>query len=234
MSKVLCVFPDDRTTRFLDKIVRRIGRLLGHDFHCFKIKPRQESHENCLNRVQTGVEELIIFLGHGKSTELWGADMRNSVFGGTSQIADERFIYKDNISVFSGKKVFCLSCRSNENISKWAIDSGSITFLGFGDIPTDWIEKEYMIASVRKTDIYIFRKIITLIVIQALLISIEKKHTFKQLESLIKILTNKWMYNRYYVYKKSIKSIQWVDKNMYNFKEEIIVRGDKTAKLINY
>jgi len=56
----------------------------------------------------------------------------------------EVFINANNINAFKGKIFFCFSCNSNRNSSKslarlsrkYEVE----TFVGFGDIPTDYID----------------------------------------------------------------------------------------------
>lgn len=234
MSRILCVYPEDPSTKFLNHLVERLNIHFRQDFHCFKVKPNSKSHNDCLGRIRHGDEELVIFLGHGTHKELYGADSGSLFEGSTFSFdnsGDNIFINQENIDVFYRKKVFCLSCNSNGKLSKWAVEHGATTFLGFGDIPTDWVKDDHMKINVSKRDIYIFRKIITKIVSRSLMIASSNNFSFGQLEKLIKILTNNWMHNDYYSMGKFIKSKEWINKQLFLFKDEMKISGNKEAQV---
>ncbi len=106
MSKILCIYPDDSSTRFLDRIQHHLKQNLMESFHCYKIKPDQVSHDNCLERLQRVTEEeFVIFLGHGRSDCLFGANSNcgflvSPYFEGVSNYENDNFINRENVGVF--------------------------------------------------------------------------------------------------------------------------------------
>jgi hypothetical protein len=143
MSRVLCIYPQDGSTRFLNRIQNHLTLALGDTFHCYKVKPNQESHDECLERLRSvKEEELVLFLGHGRSDRLYGANSNYSYFPsplyeGIADYENDNFINCENLDVFCDRKVFCLSCNSADGLGKIAIEKGARVFIGFGDIPTD-------------------------------------------------------------------------------------------------
>ncbi len=231
MSKIICIYPDDVTTRSLNNIPYFLNKNFHSIFHCFKVKPNDKSHDDCLKRVQSGSEEFVIFLGHGQSNKLFGAISRNTDIITTdfsSQYKSDNFINKGNIEVFKGKNVFCLSCYSNEYLGKWAYENGANSFIGFGNIPTDW-EDSYEKTFLSKKDFYLHRRLITEIVLNSLLIAINEKYNMGQLVSLIKILTNNYIFELI----KGNRTHKWVIDNLYSFKKNIKLFGDSIIRLID-
>ena len=93
-------------------------------------------------------------MGHGGETQLHGAcgrfgemTMNNIAAQENSDFYDkEVFIDASNLSSFSGKIFFCFSCNSNKNstksLARLSKSCGIESFVGFGNIPTDYIEGE--------------------------------------------------------------------------------------------
>lgn len=91
-------------------------------------------------------------MGHGGDTQLHGACAKYGEmtvdFTATQENKDfydkEVFIDANNINVFREKVFFCFSCNSNKNNSKslarLSKTYGIEAFVGFGNIPTDYIE----------------------------------------------------------------------------------------------
>jgi len=231
MSKILCVFPNDPSTRFLEKLSWELNKHFDSNFHCFKVKPNKSSHTKCLDRIKMGNDELILFLGHGQSDKLFGAITNNfNTFHTDSEdfFIHDDFINKENINVFSNKKVICLSCNSNDKIGKWAVDSGTKVFLGFGDIPTDWLT-EYERLKISKFDVFAFRCLMRDIILKSIIYVGAHNMTFKALDKVIKIFVNRTIYYGKYPYK--IKNLSWVNDRLCYFKDEIKVYGDKDLNI---
>jgi hypothetical protein len=232
MSKIICIYPKDSSTRSLNHIPHVLKKNFSPIFHCFKVQPNDKSHEDCLKRVKVGTEDLIIFLGHGQSNKLFGAKKTNTMTNDDDlQYENDDFINKSNIEIFNGKNVFCLSCYSNVNLGKWAHDKGANSFIGFGNIPTDWddYERYYQKIFLSKKDFYFYRNLITEIVLDALFIAINDKSSMSKLVNLIKILTN----NKIIELREANKTHKWVIDNLYFFKNNIALFGDGSIKLIS-
>lgn len=229
-SNILCIYPDDSSTRFLDRIQNYLKRKLGDEFHCYKVKPNDDSHYYCLERLRTNTtEELVIFLGHGRSDCLYGANTNYNFFAspyyeGVSDYQNDNFINSTNIAVFSEKKVFCLSCNSAEKLGEWAVQKGATVFIGFGDIPTD-NEILPKLGIGLPTLIARFKGEINWIVKKSLAFSIAKNHSFYQLADTVRLLTNARI-NDIILTHKSLRQRRLLTDYLFSFKSEMVVSGD--------
>lgn len=168
MSKVFAIYPLDKgegsSTNFLNRINTFEKKMIGDDWHCFKVHFSKKEHQRCLT--QSIESRFIMFMGHGGSTRLSGACARygedESVYGADiPKDSDEylqaheidvnlfyncqSFINSSNISNFKDKIFFCFSCDSNndspDSLSRAAIDAGVLAFVGFGYIPANYLKK---------------------------------------------------------------------------------------------
>lgn len=232
MSRILCVYPQDNSTRFLDRIQNHLKEALAEEFHCYKVKPSEDSHNGCLERLRDIVdEEFVLFLGHGRSDRLYGANTHSDYF--VSPMFDyenDNFINKDNIDVFRGKKVFCLSCNSADGLGKWAIEQGAKSFIGFGDIPTD---NEIIPEIGTKFPILIarFKGEITWIVKTTVSYSIRKKLNFFQMEDTIRLLTNMRM-NRIILRHRGLRHRRILADYLYQFKQNMKLFGNGNEPIV--
>ncbi|WP_157816229.1 hypothetical protein [Spirosoma pollinicola] len=76
--------------------------------------------------------EVILFLGHGSSNCLYGSPHPSN--------EKSEFLSKDKLSILNNKNFFCLSCNSYEFIKRNKKFTTIINAVGFGDLPTDWVE----------------------------------------------------------------------------------------------
>lgn len=236
MGKILCIYPDDHSTRFLDRVQNHLKRNLPDIFHCYKVKPNQVSHDQCFERLQGVPEEkLIIFLGHGRSDCLFGANSNcdlfvSPYFEGVDDYENDNFINSDNINVLSGKKVFCLSCNSNEKLGKLACQNGTRAFIGFGDIPTD---NEVLPEIKTRLPLLIarFKGEISWIVKTSLLYSIQNNHNFSQLIDSLRLFTNIRI-NHVVLNHPGLRQRRLLADYLYNFKHEMKLFGDGNEPLL--
>lgn len=236
MSKILCIYPDDSSTRFLDRIQYYLKQHMLEVFHCYKVKPNQESHDRCIARLHYRTEEeLVIFLGHGRSDSLYGANnyqrALDSSYDFEGEYENDSFINRDNISVFSGKKIFCLSCNSAEKLGRLAYQNGAKAFIGFGDIPTDDISIPEIGRRLRFLTAR-FKGEVSWIVKSSLVYSIKNNYDFFQLISLVRLLTNKRI-NEIIITHKNLRERRLLADYLYNFKNEMELFGDGKEKLLN-
>lgn len=237
MSKIFAIFPIDKSsnTTFLNRIHTFLTSNLESDWHCYKVHFSNEEHEYCIK--QSSGSRFIFFMGHGGETKLHGAC---AVYGempvdvvASSENANffnkEVFIDASNIAAFKGKVFFCFSCNSNRNSSKslarLAIEAGVITFVGFGNIPTDYEEQE----NFSKRCIAIYKGKIVKIIKYALYYAFTSEQTVEGLVQIIKLLTSKEIQSlRMH---KPFHGEKEVVEQLYKFKNEIKIFGDKYAKL---
>jgi len=241
-KRILIVHPYDKTTSFLDRIKNHLQTIFENDVHYFSVKPNDESHNQCLERISTHLSSgLIIFLGHGRSDKLYGSKADEySAFVSADAVAEfpEKYYYNDNfineanVEIFSGKKVFCLACNSNDKIANYALDKEVKSFLGFGDIPTspeelidDGIENvsKNIVKSMKTELIYIIKR--------SLVNGIAKNFTFEQLQNLIDFIINQRI-SDILINQKEFKDRYTLTDYLYFLKKDIKIKGNKKLKLI--
>jgi len=132
-DKILCIFPKDQTTDFLNPIPTLIEEYIGDRFELFRIDSSDESYQLALYKMQNYPEgSLILYLGHGSSTgfhcllQSEGIDVVNCIF-----------LNAQNIQRIQGKSIFALSCNSSSFLSSHHKKSKLFSWLGFGDLPTE-------------------------------------------------------------------------------------------------
>ena len=155
MTKIFAIYPTDKqqSTAFLNKINTYFKRKIDTDWYCYEIKFTDDDHKRCLNEVANSSAKFILFMGHGRSDCLFGSCAKESNDFVSSEAMqyneivykNENFINSDNLYLFKDKILFSFSCNSNrkdKNSLGWkAIENEVRCFIGFGDIPTDYIEK---------------------------------------------------------------------------------------------
>jgi hypothetical protein len=177
----------------------------------------------------------VVFIGHGRSDRLYGANSYSNVFVSPYYEAyldyeNDNFISKDNIDVFSGKKVFCLSCNSADGLGRLAVQNGASAFIGFGDIPTD-NEVLPQIGTKLPHLIARFKGEITWIVKTSLLYSLKKNHNFYQLADTVRLFVNVRI-NENILRHRSLRQRRLLADYLYDFKQGMKLFGDGNQKLL--
>ncbi len=238
MSKIFAIYPIDKSTstRFLNRINTFEVRNLAADWHCYKIHFSDEDHDACL-KASKG-ERFLLYMGHGGATKLCGACGRKGEMLADSLIRaenpdyyiKEEFVNASNIAEFKNQILFCFSCNSNRNtpksLGRLAIESGVVTFVGFGDIPTDYIEG----VAFSKRCIAIFKGIIVKVVKQALLLATRRNGDVYSLVRLIQILTTKEI-QELLLTKAQIRQKKTIVDQLVHFKNEVRIFGDSYASI---
>jgi hypothetical protein len=98
------------------------------------LEKSQASHADCLNRLSSLKDDLILFLCHGYADCILGCDFKSP---------QERFEYgpfidRAKIDVLAGKKVIAFSCYSN-GLAEMAIKAGVKVYIGFETIRFDYV-----------------------------------------------------------------------------------------------
>lgn len=243
-KQILIVHPNDKTTSFLDKIKNHLLHSFEGNIHHFNVYPNDESHQQCLEKIKSNPDNgLVIFFGHGKTTQLCGAKgdlYDNSDFVSKDAIAEspdkyyynEDFITNENVNIFKGKKIFCLACNSNDKIASFALAKGATTFLGFGDIPTSMPEfKNDGLENVSNDIVILMKTELNYIIKKSLEIGIEKRYTFNQLRDLISFITNQRIAH-YLIVDQSSKIRHILADYLYQLKSNIKVLGNGNLTLI--
>lgn len=119
MSKILCIFPQDQTTSFLEPIYDELCQ--RYDATGLMGDPAED--DDYLEKLAELAQEAetIVFLGHGSSGVLYGINFN-------------MLICKENgnIDLLRHKHLILFACHSLDFIKR----HGLISALGFGEIPT--------------------------------------------------------------------------------------------------
>ena len=117
MSKVLCVFPKDSTTAFLDPLMEAFIER----YSAIPLLGDPQSDDDYFDRLSelSSESDIIIFLGHGTSEKLYGVNFNE-------------LILADNVDVLRGKRLVLFSCNSVDFLKRFKLHGS----LGFGIVPT--------------------------------------------------------------------------------------------------
>lgn len=119
MSKILCIYPKDKTTAFLEPVYDELRQRFGAE----GLKGDPTEDDDYLERLATLVQEAetIVFLGHGSSGVLYGINFN-------MLICEEN----GNIDLLRHKHLVLFACHSSDFIKR----QGLTNAFGFGEIPT--------------------------------------------------------------------------------------------------
>jgi len=252
MPKIIAIYPTDKqeSTKFLNRINTYLKRKLNEDWLCVKLNFSEKEHVDCIEFISTVNDKFILFMGHGRSDKLFGSCSKESsdfvsleaMQYNESIYKNENFINVENIRAFKDKILFSFSCNSNRNdknsLGRNAILNGVKSFVGFGDIPTDYIDillvKKQKISYddiFPKRAIAVYKGLIIKIIKQSLFVSIQNNYTVQGLVDLIKIQTNKEMQNLILSKNKNRHKKILVAK-LFDFKSEILILGNCHEKIV--
>jgi len=240
MCKIFAIYPTDQQelTEFLNQIDDYLTEKLNNDWHCYKIGFNEEDHTNCLKQAKESSAKFILFMGHGKSNCLYGSCAKDASdfitpdagYENEQYYKNEYFIHKDNIGSFCNKIFFSFSCNSNEkgtnSIGRKAIENGVLSFIGFGDIPTDYIKTN----NFSKKAIDLFKGLITKIIKESLFLAIINNYKVYELVTLIKILADQEMQKLILFSNNRHKKV--LVERLYAFKTDIEIMGNRYEPLI--
>lgn len=253
MPKIVAIYPTDKqeSTNFLDRINTYLKRKLNGDWLCIKLNFSEQEHLDCIEFISTTKDKFILFMGHGQSDKLFGScSKESSDFVSLEAMQYNELIYKNenfihihNIKAFKDKILFSFSCNSNRNdknsLGRNAIQNGVKSFVGFGDIPTDYIDiwpkkKPRMITAevFPKRAISIYKGIIIKIMKQSLFVSIQNSYTVQGLVDLIKIQTCKEIQNLILSKNKNRHKSVIIEK-LFVFKSDIVIFGNSFECISN-
>lgn len=125
MNNVLCIFPKDCTTEFLNPVYEEIisiytaKGLLGD--------PTEDDEYLEKLSYEASRADSIIFLGHGSSKSLYGLNF-NEI------ICKEN----ENIDIFRGKRIILFACKSIDFIRHFKFNNA----IGFGLMPTSTFDTQ--------------------------------------------------------------------------------------------
>ncbi|MBC8487566.1 MAG: hypothetical protein H8D45_16165 [Bacteroidetes bacterium] len=229
MSYVLCIRPQDNTTKFLERIPNALENTFQEIVKYINIEPSDQAHVTCYDEILRVPEDgFIIFLGHGTREYLQGAVIRGFSNAG---YAKREFINSDNIDIFKDKKVFCLSCYSSDKLGDIAIEKGAKTFVGFGEIPTELSEFEEEQEQPLKRIISDFKGIIQETVRESLIFALHNDLSINQMILHLKLLLNK-KHGDVIINHKGKRDRRELGEFIYKMKKQIKVFGNGDFKVI--
>lgn len=234
MSKIFAIYPIDKcfSTNFLNRINTFEIRNLGEKWHCYKIHFSDKDHNDCI--AASKCSRFVLYMGHGGETKLCGSCGKKGEMDVDAQIRQENpdyyikeaFIDASNISEFKGQIFFCFSCNSNRNTAKSlgriAIQNNVLTFVGFGDIPTDYIDGVHF----SKRSIAVYKGLIIKIMKYAIYVATVRNMNINSLVVLIQILTTKEIQNLMMT-KADIRYKESIIEQLVHFKNDIKIFGDR-------
>ncbi|MGV1011767.1 MAG: hypothetical protein ACOYBS_04905 [Flavobacterium sp.] len=128
MNKLLIIHPKDSSTVFLNSIWSFLLEKFGDKISFYNIAFSDEEHLAVIKELSNYDGENILFLGHGASSGLKGAE--------NEDYSKNIFIGKDELTIFKNKSVLSFSCKSSD-LFRYATD---FSYIGFDDIPSDMYE----------------------------------------------------------------------------------------------
>lgn len=127
MSRIVCVFPMDDSTNFLEPVRIVLEKKL--DATIIRGDTAKEEHrkEIMAQLCELTEQDVFVFMGHGASYCLYGSPQ-----GGELQ----PLFGKDALSLPNRSRSLLISCRSNDftESQQW------VNAIGFGEIPATWEE----------------------------------------------------------------------------------------------
>lgn len=237
MNDLFIIYPQDEyySTKFLNRINTYGKRILKDKWHCYKVHCSDQDHYNCLKRALS--YRVIFFMGHGTDTKLCGAcgkrgeEIVDSIIRieNPDFYNNDRFIYSDTIKCFRDKIFISFSCNSNRNksqsIGRIAITNGVKTFVGFGDIPTDYVANTQL----SKKIIEIYKGIIVRIIKYALVLSMENLGSVFSFTRLVQVITTKEIL-KILSGKVNYRQSSIIVELLQDFKNDIRIFGDPYIK----
>lgn len=237
MSKIFGIYPIDKSssTNFLNRINTFMTSHIGSDWHCYKIHFSDEDHIRSLERSKES--HFILFMGHGGESELHGACGRYGEMHVDLQATQEnpdfydkgKFIDYNNVGVFRGQILFCFSCNSNRNtphsLARNSILNGVECFVGFGNIPTDYIEG----TPFSKRCIAIYKGIIIKVIKHSLKYAYSNNETIDNVVRIIRILATQEIQGL--MLGRDFHGRREVVDQLYKFKNEIKIYGNRYSRI---
>jgi hypothetical protein len=127
----LCLHAQSSDLKFLNPVRNRLAKLVGSQSKVFELND-SAAHANAKLALRQAAEGFVVIFTHGSGDYLRGGEYRSSLSGENIEI--EKFLMRQELNLFSGKVVFCMSCDSN-GLAQASLDAGAIAFVGFDEIP---------------------------------------------------------------------------------------------------
>jgi len=186
-DKILCIYPEDQTTDFLNSIPISIEKYIGDRFELFRIDITEESYQMALYKMQSYPNgSLILYLGHGSSSGFHCLQQSEGI-----NIETCIFLNAQNIQRIQSKSLYALSCNSGLFLNCHRKKSNLVSWIGFGDLPTEY-ECFPLDIENKKMHLEKYKKIIVESVILSIIELISSKSISKSY-SILKLYLNQKM-----------------------------------------
>jgi len=126
MSKVVCIYPQDATTDFLQPLCDHICATFNAEEVGYETSGDNDPEEIIFNKIKDA--KTIFFLGHGTSKGLY------------ARLNEIILFNKDNISLLKDKQLFLLACNSDQFINTYKLSEA----IGFGFLPTSLYDARHV------------------------------------------------------------------------------------------
>ncbi|RZL46415.1 MAG: hypothetical protein EOP00_15090 [Pedobacter sp.] len=217
------VFPKDGTTDFLQGIIDYLIDEADADIKVHRLETAKE-HEYFLSNAEEDIPDtaIVIFMGHGMSSALSGADTPEYSYNGA-------FIKNEQLSIFKNKKVILLSCRSTDYLETYFTECNLKAGIGFPNLITDIQDTYYpddpdRVKGVLAPDILLFRQLIVDILKYSLEDFIKYNLPFYQIFTRIQLRVQRALIN---FYKENIGvELLPLGKMIYDLNKGLSFRGN--------
>jgi hypothetical protein len=188
---ITIIYPADKSTDFLNDILVTLLKKDNLDFNLYRLNEREKHDEFLENIANLPNQDLYVFLGHGGSDNIKGACSSYCDYGS--------LIEQNQLSLLANKRVFFLSCRSNEYLKDYGRKCGVNSGIGFPNMITDIYDIEGAILEDKSLTITIddvdkFILILVNIIKESLLEFLENDLTLYSLYHRIKLKTAKKLF----------------------------------------
>lgn len=247
MGDVYCIRPYDKSTDFLDRVVNHIIDKTSCDTIKWNIPPIKEEHQKRLGQISNlKNNELVIFLGHGRTDLLFGAkgkyadsfsvDSNEAIKENPEEYFQrDTFIDESNISCLAKNKLIVIACNfgKKKGLGSRSISYGLTSVLAFGEIPTspDEFKDRLKYDSVPEKIVARYKGEISHILKHSITYALNNEFTFYELKKLIKYVTNKRALN-ILVGEKELGRKDLLIDALYLFRSQIYLYGDINQRLI--
>jgi len=138
VSKIICVRAQADDLQFLVGTTKRLKRCLGPKLNICELG-NQSSHADAILKLRQRAYDLALFFAHGGTDYLRGGEY--VIRATCDTVETEKFLTRNDLSIFKDKVVFCMSCDSN-GLAQESIECGATAFVGFDKIPFNRFDEE--------------------------------------------------------------------------------------------
>jgi len=130
VNKAICLHAQADDLKFLNPVRNRMAKLLSVNFRGVSFGDHK-SEVDAKIALEKKEVSFVIILAHGGDGYIRGGEYIHRV---TREIEmREKFLTKQDLALFNGKVVFCMSCDSN-SLASASLHAGALAFVGFNSV----------------------------------------------------------------------------------------------------